>query len=392
MKKPAKSRSARARRPRAGGGTARAPVRPETLARAKARLEREVARRTEDLRQAHRFSESLIDTVQNVVLLLSPEGRILRFNRHLEELSGWSLEEARGRDWFDLFIPRRDRARIRKLFRRAIGIESTRGNVNPILTRDGRELEIEWHDTLLRDGSGRLVGLLCSGRDITRRRRLERELLRISEREQRRIGMDLHDGLGQQITGIAMVNSVLLEKLRSRGLPEAQMAAELAALLQDAAMHLRRIARGLHPVVSDPEGLATALQRLVATGNPKAGEPVCRFECPAPVAVADELAATNLFRIAQEALQNALRHGKAKRVIVRLLRRDGQVVLEIQDDGGGMAPEAPDHDGLGLRSMRFRAETMSGVLEILRSPGGGTLVRCLVPEPCHSRATRREGT
>lgn len=146
-----------------------------------ARVQAELA-----VRREKEFSDHVIDTVQTIVLLLSPQGRILQFNRHLEELSGWTLEEVRGRSWFETFLPARDRARVRKLFQKAIGGEHTQGNINSILTRDGRELEIEWHDALFRKPDGHLVGLLCSGRDITRRRLAEVALQESERRERER--------------------------------------------------------------------------------------------------------------------------------------------------------------------------------------------------------------
>ncbi len=136
------------------------------------------------VRQEKEFSDRVIDTVQTIVLLLSPQGRILQFNRHLEELSGWSIHEVRGRSWFDVFLPARGRARIRKLFPSSLRGRRAQANVSPIVTKDGRELEIEWHNALFHDPDGHLVGLLCSGRDITTRKLAETALQ--SSREQYR--------------------------------------------------------------------------------------------------------------------------------------------------------------------------------------------------------------
>jgi PAS domain S-box-containing protein len=130
------------------------------------------------LRSERNFSESLIETAQVIVLVLDPEGRIVRFNPYMEDISGYRLEEVQGKDWFTTFLPERDQARIRDLFLSAIGDIQTRGNVNPILTRDGHECLIEWYDKTLKDAEGRNAGLLSIGQDITKRRQAEEALAR----------------------------------------------------------------------------------------------------------------------------------------------------------------------------------------------------------------------
>ena len=140
-------------------------------------------KRTADaLRREHELNESMIRTAQSIILVLDTHGRIVRFNPYIEELTGWTLDEVRGRDWFDTFLPERNREEIRSLFSRAISGERTRGNVNPIITRDGREVQIEWHDAPLTYVKGELLGLLCYGHDITERLRAEQV---IHDREER---------------------------------------------------------------------------------------------------------------------------------------------------------------------------------------------------------------
>ena len=137
----------------------------------------------EDALQRERdFAESLIATAQAIVLVLDTRGRIVRFNPYMEEISGYRLEEVQGRDWFTTFLPGRDQSRARELFVKAVGDIRTRGNVNPIVTKDGREREIEWYDKTLRDSDGTVVGLLAIGQDITERRRAEDALLASEEK------------------------------------------------------------------------------------------------------------------------------------------------------------------------------------------------------------------
>jgi len=139
-------------------------------------------KRAEQALQRERdFAETLVETAQAIVLVLDTEGRIVRFNPYLEELSGYALEELQGKDWFSTFLPERDHKRVRGLFRKAVGNIQTRGNVNPIITRDGSERLIEWYDKTLRAPEGDVVGLLAVGQDVTDRKRAEEALDR-SER------------------------------------------------------------------------------------------------------------------------------------------------------------------------------------------------------------------
>jgi two-component system sensor kinase FixL len=171
-------------------------------------------------------------------------------------------------------------------------------------------------------------------RDITERKRLEREILEISEREQRRIGHDLHDGLCQHLAGIEMMSQVLEQKLSSRSRDAARRAGEIAKNVRDAISQTRSLARGLSPVTLESEGLMSALQEL-AENTGTIFHVVCRFDCNPPVSVADHAVATHLFRLAQEAVANAIKHGRAKRISIRLTGERGRVVLKVDDDGAG---------------------------------------------------------
>ena len=248
-----------------------------------------------------------------------------------------------------------------------------------VVRRDGAEFPAHVTVTEFRSrGQRRFAGFV---RDISERKLLERQLLMISEREQTRIGMDLHDDLGQQITAMSIINDVMCNRLKSRDAPEAATAARLAELLYDARGQVRRIARGLHPVEADPKGLMAAIELHLASVA-KASGPECSLECPVPVLMADNDTATHLFRIVQEAVHNAVRHGRPKRITVRLQRMDQHVVLEIDNDGHVVSDVTDEEvQGLGLRTMRYRSEAMKGVFEMRHPATGGTLIRCVVPVP-----------
>ncbi len=211
--------------------------------------------------------------------------------------------------------------------------------------------------------------------EIQQRQRLERELLEISEREQRRIGQELHDSLGQQLTGIAIMTKVLEQKLRRQDAGEAADAGEIAQLVNEAVSQTRQLSRGLHPVALDEHGLMSALQGLGLTTQRVFGV-ACEFQCERPVAVKDTAVATHLYRIAQEAVTNAIRHGETSRIVLELTAARDRGALTIENNGRDFPGELPPGEGMGLKVMRYRAEMIGGTLEISPAPAGGTRVTC----------------
>jgi len=215
---------------------------------------------------------------------------------------------------------------------------------------------------------------------MRRLREMERDLVAASEREQQRIGADLHDGLCQYLAGITCVTGSLRDDLAERYQPEAETAGELHELLKDAIVQARNIARGIAPVHMDEAGLASALEDMAASIS-KLHEVECTFEPEGEILIADRDLATNLYRIAQEATSNAVRHGRAAEISIHLAISDGQVELAVEDDGTGIHTNETQSTGMGLRSMRYRASVMNGTIEIAVRPAGGTRVCCRVPLP-----------
>ena len=214
--------------------------------------------------------------------------------------------------------------------------------------------------------------------EIQERERLEREVLDVGERERRRIGRDLHDSLGQQLTGTALAGQVLQERLATRGAPEAGDAARIVALVEEAIEQTRSLARGLDPVEIDGGGLEQGLRELAERTSQLAGVR-CDYRSAGPVGVADSVTATHLYRIAQEAITNAVKHARPNRIEVALEGLPGRVRLCVLDDGTGCEPGAGA--GMGLRIMAHRAAVMQGTFSIERAPAGGTSVTSEVPNP-----------
>src|SRR5215831_447629 len=171
-------------------------------------------------------------------------------------------------------------------------------------------------------------------RDITDRKRLEKEILETSDREQRRIGQDLHDGLCQQLAGIELMSQVLEQNLAGKSVADSRRVGEIASHVRDAISQTRALARGLSPVTLESEGLMAALHELAANTE-KLFNVRCLFDCHTLVPVHDHAVASNLFRIAQEAVSNAVKHGKAKRIVIALAHTRGRVTLRVSDNGGG---------------------------------------------------------
>jgi two-component system, LuxR family, sensor kinase FixL len=223
-------------------------------------------------------------------------------------------------------------------------------------------------------------------RDISERKRLERQILEIGDREKRRISQDLHDSLGQLLTGVGFKSKSLQNKMAAKGLPEAEGARQVAELVTQAIHEARGLARGLQPVEPRPAGLMAALEQL-ADSLHAMFDVECTFRCDPPVDVNDPAVATNLYRIAQEACHNAIKHGRAKHVAIELSRAaDGALRLTVEDDGSGFregaaaaaAAAAAAGQGLGLQIMRYRAAMIGGSFSIARRRDGarGTVVTC----------------
>jgi signal transduction histidine kinase len=215
--------------------------------------------------------------------------------------------------------------------------------------------------------------------DVAQRERMEKEALDVSEREQRRIGQDLHDGVCQQLTGISLLSRSLQSRLDGQAAADA---GQVTRLINDCIEQTRRVTRGLHPVPDEPAGLQLALNELARSVSATTGV-ACHFECPAPVPVPDQNAATNLYRIAQEAVQNALRHAEAKRIAVTLQADEDSVTLSVTDDGRGL-PAHRSGRGLGLEIMSYRAHTLGAEIQIGPNAGGGTVMTCTMPRASFS--------
>jgi signal transduction histidine kinase len=213
--------------------------------------------------------------------------------------------------------------------------------------------------------------------EAARNVRLEREVLEIGEREHRRIGQDLHDGLCQHLAGTALASQVLVGRL-PEGAPTRADARRLVGLIEEGITLARGIAKGLYPIEQQNDGLMHALESFTANTTQMFGIQ-CRFECPMPVLIENPITASHLYRITQEAVSNAIRHGRATEVAVVLEESDAGIRLRVSDNGGGLPDPLPVHRGMGLRTMADRAGSIGGQLFINPGLMGGAEVICNAP-------------
>ena len=334
------------------------------------------------LRESQQRLQGIVGSAMDAIISTDSERRILLFNAAAERMFRCSADEALGTP-FDRFIPMRSRAAHEghhRHFSETGETSRVMGNLGAVsgLRADGEEFPVEASISQVEIGSGKIFTVIL--RDVTERKRLEQDVLEISEIERGRIGQDLHDDLGQQLAGLWFFSATIEKNLRAERSAQADTVARIAGQLDKALALTRSLARGLQPVVAEPGGLMAALSEL-AERSAELFKLRCRLECRRPVEVHDPAAATHLYRIAQEAVTNAARHGHAKRISVLLSSSEKDLMLTVNDDGSGVQEPAQTHNGMGIRTMKYRAEAMGGSLIFRNKPRGGTTVICTIPIP-----------
>jgi len=223
------------------------------------------------------------------------------------------------------------------------------------------------------------VRAVALSKEIAERERLEREMLEIAEREQRRIGQDLHDSLCQHLTGTALAGQLLAEKLTRGERPETRDARKVVDLVEEAISLARGLAKGLHPVEMKSDGLMQALEEFCATTSDLFAVD-CHFDCQTPVLIEPPSTAIHLYRIAQEGVGNAIKHGHPSRIVVQLEEIEEGTQLVISDNGLGLEGSVPSKSGMGLRIIADRAKMIGGRFRVDRGRFGGAELTCLIPQ------------
>jgi two-component system, LuxR family, sensor kinase FixL len=333
---------------------------------------------TNALRDSEERLRAILETAVEGIITIDERGVIESFNPSAEKIFGYTAREAIGQN-IKLLMPepyRREHDGYLENYHRT-GHAKIIGIGREVLgqRKDGTVFPMDLSVSEVRLANRRMfTGFV---RDITERKQLEKEIIEISNREQQRIGQDLHDGLGQELTGIELMCQALEQKLAAKSKAEAKQVGEIGQHIRDAVSHTRKLARGLSPVEFEANGLMSALHELAAHVQ-NLFHLECRFECPDPVLIRSNVFATHLYRIAQESINNAIKHGKAKRVTISLKPVGEKLALTVTDDGIGFTNETKKNSGMGLNIMKYRAGVVDASLEVRsRINGAGTTVLCL---------------
>jgi len=333
------------------------------------------------LRRQTNILQSVLNSMGDGVIVADVSGKILLYNPAAERLIRAGLGTVAPGDSFEQFqtylsdtltaYPTNEHPLLRAMRGEIIDgaeifLRKSDASEGLWLTATGRPL-IDEH--------GRIQGGVVVYTDLSARKLMERQVAEISDREQRRIGQDLHDTLCQQLVSISFAIELLREKLERYDLPEAGQAGHIADMVNDGISQARHLARGFYPVRLEIEGLASALEELA--GTTQARDSVsCQFSCEEQILIHDTVAGNNLYRIAQEAINNALKHGHCKNISIGLGAVDEEVILTVKDDGVGFPDGREYNSGMGLHIMNYRAKMIGASLDIRRGAGGGTIVIC----------------
>ena len=332
----------------------------------------------EALREANEFGKQVFDGAEAGIIVYDRERRFLVWNPFMEQLSGYRAEEVLGRTTLEVFPFLREQG-FEEMFQRALAGEIFEGADTPFdVPEKGKKGWKVERFSPWRDSRKEIVGVIVAVRDITERKRLENEILEISEREQRKFGRDVHDGLGQRLTGLEMLSHGLVQDLERHAPALVRNAERLNRELRETVTQARLISHSLAPVPLEGDGLMRGLMELAASTN-RIPVVSCRFFCNPPVEIQDVTTATHLYRIAQEAVNNALKHGRAKKIDITLEEQTNGVALTVNNNGRIMPKDNHASVGTGLNAMRYRAEMIGGRLAIASGKRKGVTVTCTLP-------------
>jgi len=339
------------------------------------------------VREERNFVESLLDTVGALIVVLDTEHQIVRFNQKCEAVTGYSADEVTGESVFERLVPKEEAEDVRDL------LDASREDPAPDpheyhwITREGNRRLIRWSNTNLTADDGTLQYIIGTGVDITRRRQLEREVIGVSDKQRRRIGEDLHDILASHLSGTAMMTKGLARKIKDGQEIEAAKVREISDLIQDAGEQARKLSHSLMPLEVHGDDLLEGFENL-ARRKEKMTDVTFTVETHESLPALDPDIVSHLYRIASEAVNNAIKHGAPSRVDLRLRMEDDRLSLVVKDDGVGIPEDIPDGDTLGLNMIRYRADLIGARLTIDSGEDGGTVVTCSMPITHSSKSPR----
>lgn len=387
-----------------------------------ARLEAEITARQQTARELAEKAR-LLDLTQDAIIVRGLDGRVSYWNHGAEMLYGWSAEEAVGKFSHRLFKTvffqplkgitaelhraghwtgemvhtKRDGQRIIVLVRKVLD-RDPEGNPASVLQTITDITERKRAEEILRDAEAQLADravhleklVTKRTKELTvahaqlvaeaeTRKRLEAEIANAIEGERERLGQELHDGPVQELTGIVMLLHVLALKLKKSDPASAKEARRLCQLLENAHGNTRDLAKNFFPVELEHHGLLPALEGIAERTRQQYGLPCVVQASARAKTIAKDATSVQLFRIAQEAIQNAAKHAQATKILIRLVQEKDLWLLTVKDNGVGLRHDTPESEGMGLRIMQYRAGIIRGTLSVGNAEGGGVLVSCRAP-------------
>lgn len=323
--------------------------------------------------------DALWSATHDAVIRIDLDGTITAWNPAAERTYGYTEAEILGKPLTMLASTDRhaEVPRILDQLGAADGVEPTQ---TTHLGRDRRPRDLRLTCRPIPDAAGQPEAALLIAHDRTRERTLERRLLESSTCEQRRIGQDLHDGLGQELTGIAFLAQCLRDQLAQEDSPHAENAGQIVTYINDAITHAKALVKGLRPAALEGRGLVHALRHL-AEATARTHRIECKLDADESLQVDDTDTATHLYYIAREAVHNAIHHGQATRIQLAIETNDDCLRLSIRDNGIGLSADGPENPGSGLDIMNCRARMIGGSLHVRGAADRGTEVHCAVDLP-----------
>lgn len=338
------------------------------------------------LRKEKETAQRYLDTAASIFVVLDRQENVVLINRKGGQVLGYTEAEIIGKNWFDHFLPAHEREMVREVYHTMMQgkIKAVEYFENAILTKDQEECLIEWHNAIIYDEHGSPSAVLSSGVDITEKRKAEKAmtqaLIEGQELERKRIAKELHDGLGQSLTAIRLHLNALESDVTQFTRKNQDAFEKLKVILQTTTQEVKSISRDLMPNILQDYGLVKALEFLCQTINDthtvQVQLQVYRMDRELGQAIT-----VGLYRVAQELINNALKHAQATRIDIQLVGHDTSVVLTVEDDGIGFDfKEKPvANHSFGLRNIETRVKSLSGTFDVETRPGEGTLVIVEIP-------------
>jgi len=325
---------------------------------------------------AIQFPWELARNMRLVAVVLDRRAQIEYCNQYFLDLVGWRSDEVLHRDWFDLFI-QHDVQEIRELFNDILEEkDAALHHENDIRTKSGQLRCVRWNNTVVRAPDNSITGVASIGEDITTNRSLEREVLEAGSRERHKLAVELHDGLGQELFGLALLAESMAATAKKKGLSTAADLSRLNTIARDATEDCRRMAHGLSPLGRVQGGLVEAFRQMTTMPSNWQG-PTIQYDAisTSPLRLPLE-AVEHIYRIGQEVFGNAIKHSSAKSITVRIEIHPSSIRLEVEDNGIGPKKMNEQNGGLGLELMRYRSNLIRAKFRVLATRPHGTRVVC----------------